>query len=80
MEVRTSYMLEGLPQAGHVEVVSSQNVAQNFNSLFLQLLYNLEKQKTEPWCLLHIAFTLLLDDCHLNLSLNKVIVTGKVVQ
>lgn len=40
-------MLEGLPKAGHVEVVSIQNVAQNFNSLFLQLLYDLEKQKVE---------------------------------
>lgn len=39
------YMFEGLPKAGHVEAVSIQNVAQNFNSLFLQLLYDLKKQR-----------------------------------
>lgn len=43
--VRVSYMFEGLPKAGHLEVVSSQDVAQNFNSLFLQLLYDLKKSR-----------------------------------
>lgn len=45
MDVMVSYMFECLPKAGHVKVVSTQNVAQNFNSLFLQLLYDLKKQK-----------------------------------
>lgn len=39
------YMFECLPDAGHLKVVSIQNVAQDFNSLFLQLLYDLKEQK-----------------------------------
>lgn len=50
MQVRMSHMFEGLPEAGHLEVVSTQNVAQNFNTLFLQLQYDLKNQKVPLWC------------------------------
>ena len=45
-----SYMFEGLPTAGHVEVVSGQNIAQDFNALFLQLLQDLKKQRVVLGC------------------------------
>ena len=50
------YMFEGLPDAGHLEVVSIQNVAQDFNSLFLQLLYDLKKGENSVvmLCMQHI--------------------------
>lgn len=40
-----SHMFKSLPEAGHLEVVSSQNVAQKVNTLFLQLQNDLKIQK-----------------------------------
>lgn len=55
MEVKMSYMFESLSKAGHVEVVSIQSIAQNFNSLFLQLLYDLKKQNILHFNVLYAA-------------------------
>lgn len=55
-----AHMFESLPEAGHLEVVSVQNVAQNFNTLFLQLLYDLKKQKEVPcYFLIQSLFSLI---------------------
>lgn len=48
-----AHMFESLPEAGHLEVVSVQNVAQNFNTLFLQLLYDLKKTERGAVILSH---------------------------
>lgn len=41
MHFQMPHMFEGLTKAGHLEIVSRQNVAQHFNPLFLQLQYDL---------------------------------------
>lgn len=46
MQVRMSHVFKGLLEAGHLEVVSSQNVAQKVNTLLLQLQNDLKIQKT----------------------------------
>lgn len=41
------HVFEGLTKAGHLEVVSRQNVAQHFDPLFLQLQYDLKSRQSK---------------------------------
>lgn len=47
MHFQMPHMFEGLTKAGHLEVVSRQNVAQHFNPLFLQLQYDLKSRQNK---------------------------------